>query len=94
MGGGSKASRGVVSCACQLASMSECEDDSSIRALRLRAGMSQVHVAAALSTSQSHIARIESGTLVPNPDTLRKLAKVFSVDLNTIDRAFPGGVRG
>lgn len=76
----------------RLAAVSPLEDDFSIRALRLRAGMSQAQVAVHLGTSQPHIARIESGTLLPNLETLRKLARVFDVDLNTIDRAFPGGV--
>lgn len=63
------------------------QDEISLRALRLRAGLSQSDVARAISTSQSHIARIEGGTLEPTMDTCRRLARVLDVDLNTIDQA-------
>lgn len=60
----------------------------SIRSLRLDAGLSQTHLAKLLGTSQAHVARLEAGTSQPTLDTCRRLAQVFSVDLNRIGQAF------
>jgi ribosome-binding protein aMBF1 (putative translation factor) len=42
---------------------------------RLRAGLSQAELAARMGTSQSTIARLESGQTVPSTKTLLRLAK-------------------
>lgn len=65
------------------------EDDMSIKALRLRSGLSQASLAKAVGTSQPHIARLEGGMAEPTLETCRKLSRVLQVDLNTIGRAFP-----
>lgn len=63
-------------------------DDGGIRAIRLRAGLSQTELARVIGTSQPHIARIEGGTAEPTLDTCRRLASALGVDLNAIGRAF------
>lgn len=71
----------------RIADLSENAGDVTIRALRLRAGLSQANVAELIGTVQPHIARIEGGTVQPTMETCRKLAKIYRVDLNAIDRA-------
>ena len=65
-----------------------------LRALRLRAGLSQSDLAKMLKTSQPHIARIEGGSAEPTLDTCRRLARAFNIDLNAIDRALQVGNGG
>lgn len=58
-----------------------------VRTLRLRKGWSQVQLASELKTSQSHIARIESGTENVAISTCRRLSVALGVDMNTLDEA-------
>lgn len=72
----------------------ESEGDS-LRTLRLRKGWSQARLAAALHTSQSHVARIENGADNLQIATCRKLCDIFEIDMNRLDailrrRASPG----
>ena len=63
------------------------EDGETVRTLRLRKGWSQSRLAEVLSTSQSHIARIERGTENLAIETCRKLCKALEIDLNALDQA-------
>lgn len=60
-----------------------------LRALRLRRGMSQAQLASDIGTSQSHIARIEMGPTNVMLSTLRRLCAVLHVDMNTLTSAMP-----
>lgn len=51
----------------------------SLRALRLAAGLSQVKLAERAGTTQSYIARIESGRLDPGTDMLERLANAVGM---------------
>lgn len=51
----------------------------SLRALRLAAGLPQVKLAERAGTTQSYIARIESGRLDPGTDMLERLAAAVGV---------------
>ena len=63
------------------------DDGVTIKTLRLGLGLSQVQLAQELSTSQSHIARIERGQDNFSIDTCRRLAHALKVDVNTISEA-------
>lgn len=63
------------------------EGPPSLQALRLRLGLSQAQLANVIGTSQPHIARLESGQANAKLATLRRLADVLRVDMNTIDAA-------
>lgn len=62
-------------------------DGVTVRTLRLRHGLSQAKLGEMIGTSQPHIARIERGTENVTIETCRKLARVLSVDMNTLDAA-------
>lgn len=62
------------------------EDGDTVRTLRLKKGWSQAQLAAELSTSQPHIARIERGTENLAIETCRKLCSVLDIDMNTLDK--------
>ena len=65
-----------------------------LRTLRLRKGMSQAQLAAAIGTQQPHVARIERGQADPQLDTCRRIARALGVDLNALDQALqPAGRR-
>jgi DNA-binding XRE family transcriptional regulator len=64
----------------------------SLRTLRLRKGMSQAQLAAAIGTQQPHVVRIERGQADPQLDTCRRLAHALGVDLNTLDQALRAAV--
>ncbi len=49
--------------------------------LRVKSGLSQQELADKMGTSQSSIARIESGTALPSLRTLQKLAEATDTDL-------------
>ena len=55
-----------------------------LREMRLRAGMSQVELAAKIGTSQSRIARLEAGKENVSLLTAKKLADALGVDLDNI----------
>lgn len=59
----------------------------SLSALRLRNGWSQARLAVEMATSQSHIARIESGREDVRLSTLKKLANKLGVQLDIVIRA-------
>lgn len=63
------------------------EDGDTVRTLRLRKGWSQTQLAKELSTSQSHIARIERGTENLVIGTCRRLCGVLGIDMNALDQA-------
>lgn len=58
-----------------------------IKSYRLKKGWSQAQLAAAIGTSQPHIARIERGTENLLVDTCRRLGEALGIDMNTIDSA-------
>ena len=60
-------------------------------AARGRAGLTQADVAARMGTTQSVVARIESGRNPPNLRTLEKYAR--AVDMRLSVRLLPGGER-
>ncbi|MBT4194779.1 MAG: helix-turn-helix transcriptional regulator [Gammaproteobacteria bacterium] len=63
-----------------------CGDELTLKALRLKNGWSQVKLAEILSTSQSHIARIEKGTENISIDTCRRLCAAFNIDMNNLNK--------
>lgn len=63
------------------------EDGDTIRTIRLNKGWSQTRLANELSTSQSHVARIERGTENIAIGTCRRLCAVLQVDMNTLNEA-------
>ena len=63
------------------------EEGVTVRSLRLNKGWSQTQLADMLSTSQSHIARIERGTENLTIETCRKLARALEIDMNLLDQA-------
>ncbi|MEE4384013.1 MAG: helix-turn-helix transcriptional regulator [Pseudomonadales bacterium] len=63
------------------------DEPGSLRALRLRAGLSQAELAKQLGTTQAHVSRIEAGRCDIHFNTARRLKNVLGVDMNTIDRA-------
>jgi DNA-binding XRE family transcriptional regulator len=60
-------------------------EGSTVKTRRLELGYSQVKLAELVSTSQSHIARIERGTENVNIATCRKLCAALQIDMNTLD---------
>jgi ribosome-binding protein aMBF1 (putative translation factor) len=60
------------------------DDGATLKTMRLKAGFTQIQFAAALETSQPHVARIESGRQEPNLSTLRKLTRVLGVSLDDL----------
>ena len=63
------------------------DQDLTISALRLRAGMSQATLAKALHTSQAHVSRIEHDKCGIMLDTAERLAQLLGVDMNTLTKA-------
>ncbi|HQT83869.1 MAG: hypothetical protein B7Z58_01825 [Acidiphilium sp. 37-64-53] len=62
---------------------------SSLQEARLLAGLSQSDLAAKLETSQPRVALLEAGRENnPGLKTLRKLARVFNLDMNGISKLF------
>lgn len=60
------------------------EENETIRTVRLRKGLSQKQLAEALETSQSHIAKIESGRNDLQYPTMLKLMKALDLDANRL----------
>ena len=58
-----------------------------LRVIRMKKGLSQAQLAAAIGTQQPQIARLESGAANPQLDTCRKIAAVLGIDLNILDLA-------
>lgn len=52
-----------------------------LRKMRLKAGLSQQQLATRLGTTQSAVARLESGTTQPRLETVEKLAETLGQDL-------------
>lgn len=63
--------------------------EASLRALRLKAGLSQRELGERIGMSQPNVARLESRPGDVGLTTLRRLAEALGVDLNTLDRAIP-----
>ncbi|WP_178113204.1 MULTISPECIES: helix-turn-helix transcriptional regulator [unclassified Pseudomonas] len=63
------------------------DDGITLKILRLKAGLTQTQLAAALETSQPHIARMEAGRQEPVMSTCRKLSKTLGVSLDIISSA-------
>ncbi len=59
----------------------------SLIAARLAAGLTQAELATKLRTTQSAIARLESGTITPTVDTLCRLADVLEMQFAITPRA-------
>lgn len=57
---------------------------SKIKYYRLISGVSQIDLAKQLNTKQPNIARIEKVDYQPNVDTLKKLAKIFSIRVEAL----------
>lgn len=62
--------------------------DYSLRALRLKAGLSQRELGVRIGMSQPNVARLEREQCDPHLSTLLKLADALGVDLITLARAF------
>ncbi|HXT46555.1 MAG TPA: helix-turn-helix transcriptional regulator [Pseudonocardiaceae bacterium] len=58
----------------------------SLRELREAAGLTQVPAAAAAGISQAGLSRIERGGLLPAPETVEALARVYGADPDTTTR--------
>ena len=61
-----------------------------LRSLRLEAGLSQEQLAAAMSTSQPQIARMESGKQDLQLSTMKRLADALNINLHKIVDAASG----
>tara|TARA_R110002072_G_scaffold113009_2_gene242424 strand:+ start:780 stop:1217 length:438 start_codon:yes stop_codon:yes gene_type:complete len=66
--------------------------ENSLRALRLGAGITQGELAAAINSSQSHVARIEAGKVDPQTGTIAKIARVLNVDPEVLFRIISRGL--
>jgi DNA-binding XRE family transcriptional regulator len=62
----------------------EGENESSLRALRMAAGLSQAKLADRAGATQSYIARVEAGTLDPGTDMLARLAEALEVSEESV----------
>lgn len=60
------------------------EESETIRTARLRKGLSQKQLAAALETSQAQIAKLESGRVDPQYPTMLKLMNALDLDANRL----------
>lgn len=60
---------------------------------RLAKGWSQKRLAAELGTSQSHIARLETGRLDPQISTVRRICLVLGISIEEFARAFEANGR-
>jgi ribosome-binding protein aMBF1 (putative translation factor) len=60
----------------------------SIRVLRLKKGLSQAKLAALASTTQPHIARIETGAADCQIGTLQRIAAALGIDVLLVVKAF------
>lgn len=56
------------------------ELSSSLRSLRIAAGMNQIPAATAVGISQPGLSRIEKGKTVPDPELVEALARVYGAD--------------
>lgn len=63
------------------------EEKFTVRSLRLQMGLSQTELAKRMSSSQSHVARIERGTEDIQLSTFRKLAAALQIDLDQLNEA-------
>ncbi|WP_223991252.1 helix-turn-helix domain-containing protein [Cupriavidus pampae] len=74
----------------QLVSEAFGPDVDSVSKLRLARGLSQQQLAAAMETSQSHIAKIEAGQVRLYFETAKRLARALNVGLDQIEPLLPG----
>jgi DNA-binding XRE family transcriptional regulator len=59
----------------------------SLSALRMKSGMSQRDLAKKIDSTQSHIARIESGRNDPGRKIMDRICKELDIDMNTLNKA-------
>ena len=62
-------------------------NQTTLRTLRLAAGLTQTMLARKIGTSQPHLARMEQGQGDMMRDTMRRLCDALCVDMNTLDEA-------
>lgn len=60
------------------------EEGETLRTVRIRKGLTQAQLAAALETSQAQIAKIESGRADLRLSTMRKLMQALDLDANQL----------
>ena len=63
------------------------KDRPNLAQLRLKKGWSQLELAKKASTSQSYVARLERGKIDPQFSTVRKIAEVLEVSIETLAAA-------
>ena len=68
----------------ELGKVFETGPDSSLRALRMAAGLSQAKLADRAGATQSYIARVEAGTLDPGTDMLARLAEALEASEESV----------
>jgi predicted transcriptional regulator len=66
------------------------DSKTTLRSLRLAAGLSQEQLAAAMDTSQSQIARIESRRQDVSLSTMERLAEALKIDIHSVVDAARG----
>ena len=63
-----------------------------LKALRMKKGMSQAIFAGTLGTSQAHVSRLEAGQVDARASTLVRIAQVLDMDIETVAVAVCAGV--
>ena len=74
----------------RFASELSADQETSLKTLRLTAGLSQAQLAEKIGTSQSRIARLEAGKEDPGFTTMKKICEALGVDLNELGEALDG----
>lgn len=62
----------------------EIAEPGTFRRLRLKAGLSQARLAALATTTQTYIARVESGTLDPGTEMVARMASALGIESVTV----------
>lgn len=68
-------------------------NQTTLRTLRLAAGLTQTLLANRIGTSQPHLARMEKGQGDIMRDTMRRLCGALRVDMNTLDEAMQASAK-
>lgn len=63
------------------------DEATTLKSLRLKAGLSQAQLAKALETSQPQVAKLEKGGVDPQLSTLKKLASALGVSIDQVAEA-------
>ncbi|MET4160497.1 DNA-binding XRE family transcriptional regulator [Marinobacterium sp. MBR-111] len=69
-------------------------DKQSLKALRLKAGLSQIELAKKLETSQPQVAKLEKGEVDPRLSTVQRLSAVLGVSIGEVAAAMDGSKNG